>query len=199
MQLKQPASGQEQRSLFEHAAVSCYIYALSQSRAQMFEMMMHLVLPRVPSEMEHGPPGLSGTSQGTSQAPDAQTPRHALQQPDTNTQELRLVLVEKETQLAAALQRAEQLSVELTTANRLAEDRQRLLREEVSSSSTRTKQSLQLEQQLATKQASLEVLQKQLDNNSKAQATQLQELQGRHKSTVAAHLKSLTQTSILLM
>lgn len=153
-------------------------------------MVMHLVLSRVPSEMEHGPPGLSGI---------AQMPRHALQQPDTNTQEVRLALVEKETQLAAALQRAEQLSVELTTANRLAEDRQCLLHEEVTSSSTLTARSLQLEQQLASKQASLDVLQKQLDNNSKSEAAQLQELQGRQKSTVAVHLEVLTQTGILLI
>ena len=126
------------------------------------------------------------------QAPHAQIPQHTLQT-DTNTHEASSALGEQATQLAAALQRAEQLSVELTNANKRSEDRQRLLLEEVSSSSTLTNQSLQLEQQLAAKQASLDVLQNQLENNSKSASAQLQELQGMHKSTVSLHLTVLTQ------
>ena len=56
-----------------------------------------------------------------------QASQQVSQQANTNTEETRLALMQKEKQLAAAQKKADQLSVELAEANRLAEDRQRLL------------------------------------------------------------------------
>lgn len=139
-----------------------------------------MLLCREQLEVERGPPGLSGSAWGACQAADAETPQNALQQTNINTEGMQSALIEKETQLAAALQRAEQLSAELVTANRVAEDRQRLLCEEASSRSILAHQCLQLEQQLKAKQASLDTVQRQLETNGRCEAVQLQKLQGMH-------------------
>lgn len=129
----------------------------------------------MPPALESQPPG---NAQGIAQGVDAQAHLQASQHPDTNTQEMQSALKAKETQLAAAQKKAEQLSAQLAEANRLAEDTQCLLQAKEQTSSTVTKQSAQLEQQLKAKPASLDALQKQLDTNSKPEAAKMHKLQG---------------------
>ena len=132
------------------------------------------------------PPGSLSNAQAVAQDADDQMPQQtsqqASQQANTNTEEMQSALMEKETQLAAAQNRADQLSVELAEANRLIEDRQRLLQaqEQMMSdaSSTAAKHSMQLEQQLKAKQANFDALQEQLDTNSCTEAAKVQKLQG---------------------
>lgn len=136
------------------------------------------------------PPGSPIIAQAAAQGADDQMPQQvsqqasqqAPQQANTNSEEIQSALTEKETQLAAVQIRADQLSAELTEANRLVEDRQRLLQSQEQkmsdASSTAATHSAQLEQQLKAKQVSLEALRKQLDINSESEAANVQKLQG---------------------
>ena len=81
-------------------------------------------------------------------------------QPDIDTQALQSALQEKEAQLTVAKQRADQLSLQLADATRLAEDHQSKLQAQEGKSQTALHQMLQVQLQLATKEANLDDLKK---------------------------------------
>lgn len=130
-------------------------------------------------------PGSLSSAQSVAQSADDQKPQQASQQAshqaNTETQDMHAALRQKET-VAAAQKKADELSVELAEANRLAADRQTLLQDQEETmsgaSSTAAKHKAELEQQLKAKQASLDALQKQIDCSSKSEAAKVQQLQG---------------------
>lgn len=126
--------------------------------------------------------GFLNNVQSAGRSENVEKPQQASQQANTETQEVHAALRQKETHLAAAQKKPDELSAELAEANRLAGDRQTLLQhqEETMSvaSSTAAKTMAELEQQLKAKQASLDALQKQMDTSSKSGAAKVQQLPG---------------------
>ncbi len=97
----------------------------------------------------------------------------------TDTQQLQTTLTDKELQLAAVTQHAEQLLVQVTELQSSAEKTQLSLQSEQQSSSAAAQCSSQLEQQLLTSQGSLQQLQEQLDASTQSAASAVLSLQGK--------------------
>jgi len=86
---------------------------------------------------------------------------------------------EKELQLAAVKQHAEQLLVQVAELQSSAEKTQLSLQSEQQSSSAAAQRSSQLEQQLLTSQVSIKQLQEQLDASTHSAASAVSSLQGK--------------------